>query len=109
MARHTLAKVGVAGSFLSFLSAICCVLPLLFILVGLGGAWVGVFGAVASAGYYLVGATALVLLVSLFNAIGKQEGRRAYALIFLGIALTLVAWLIIANEGAINSALINLT
>ena len=47
MARNTLAKVGVAGSILSLVSAVCCILPLLLIILGLGGAWVGLFGTVA--------------------------------------------------------------
>ena len=109
MARHTLAKVGVAGSVLSLASAVCCVLPLLFIIIGLGGPWVAYFGAVASIGYYLVGVTVLVLVLALFNAIRHQDKGRSYALIFTGLVLTLVAWLIIANEGTINSVLIELT
>lgn len=109
MARHTLAKVGVAGSILSLISAICCVLPLLFIILGLGGAWGAIFGTVASVGYYLLGATGLVLVIALFNAIRSQDQARAYALIFVGVVLTLVAWLIIANERSINNVLIELT
>ena len=108
MARHTLARVGLAGSILSLVSAVCCVLPLLFIMLGLGGAWVSIFGTMAAAGYYLLGATALVLVVALFSAIRDQDRVDVYALIFLGVVLTLVAWLIIANEGSINSALIEL-
>ena len=109
MARHTLARVGVAGAILSLISAVCCVLPLVFIIIGLGGAWVGVFGSLAAAGYYLVAATALVLVMALFNAIRSQDRVRTYVLIFVGAVLTLVAWLVLANEGAINSVLIELT
>jgi mercuric ion transport protein len=109
MARHTLATAGLAGAILSLVSAICCVLPLLFIILGLGGAWLAVFGTVAAAGYYILGVTALILVVALFTAIRGQARVRAYALIFVGTVLTLLAWLILANERAINDILIELT
>ncbi|MEM9106785.1 MAG: hypothetical protein AAGC96_14120 [Pseudomonadota bacterium] len=108
MARHILAKIGVAGSILSLVSAICSALPLLFVVLVLGGAWGSVFKTVAMSRYYLVSATMLVLIVAPFTAIHTHDQGRAYALILLGVVLTLFAWMIIANEGLINSTLIGL-
>ncbi len=109
MAGDTLAKTGIMGSILALVSAVCCVLPLVLILLGLGGAWLSIFGAIAAAAYYVVGVTAVIIAIGWFAAIRRHATQRTYRLLFLGSALTLIAWLVIFNESAINGLLVGLT
>lgn len=109
MAGDTLAKTGLMGSILALVSAVCCVLPLVLISLGLGGAWLSVFGAIATASYYVVGATAIIVAFGWFAAIRRHATKRTYRLLFLGSALTLIAWLVILNEPTINGFLVGLT
>ena len=109
MAGNTLARTGLFGSFLSLVAAACCVLPLVFIILGFGGAWLSVFGVIAAGAYYVVAATAAIIVLGFYIAIRRQASGRTYGLLFLGAALTVVAWLVILNETVINSFLIELT
>ncbi|MEX3008579.1 hypothetical protein [Hoeflea sp. TYP-13] len=108
MANDTIAKTGLAGSILALVTAVCCVLPLALMLIGLGGAWLGVFGIIAAAGYYIAGAAALIIAAAWLIAIRRHATAATYRLLFLGSALTLVAWGVLLNEAMINNYLIEL-
>ena len=54
-------------------------------------------------------AAAAIIVVGFFMAIRRHATGRTYGLLFLGTALTLVAWVVILNQAVINNLLIELT
>lgn len=103
-----LTRLGLAGSVAAAVAATCCVLPMALMLVGLGGAWLAVFGRIASIGFHL-GALALALVAAAWIvAIRRRSGRSTIVALVAGSALTLGAWVVLLNEAAINDYLISL-
>ncbi|GHB40298.1 hypothetical protein GCM10007094_32020 [Pseudovibrio japonicus] len=97
-------------SYLSSIGALgvatCCVLPIILLLLGLGGSWVAVFGKVAAASYYMLAVSTLMILtawVASFrrDSLGKLRWKLGGA-----TAMTVAAWLLVANETRINDFLI---
>lgn len=101
-------KAGLTGSALSMLAAACCVLPMAFMLVGLGGSWVAVFGMAAAAGYYVGGAAAVLLAVAWIVALRRRTSAPTVAMLSAGTVGTALAWVVMLNETAINDYLISL-
>ena len=97
-------------SYLASLGALavasCCVLPMTLMLLGLGGSWVAIFGKIAAASYYLIALSTAVVLTAW--VITFRRGSLARLKWWLGgtTALTLLAWVIMANETRINDFLI---
>ncbi len=86
--------------------ATCCVLPITLMLFGLGGSWVAVFGKVAAVSYYMLTVSTLMILaawVASFrrNSLGRLKWKLGGA-----STMTLLAWLLVANETRINDFLI---
>lgn len=102
------ARAGILGGLAALGVSTCCVLPVLLMLAGLGGSWIAVFGKIAAAGYYVAGASVLVLALAWVIALRRGASRRTRLQLAAGSALPLVAWGILLNETALNDALISL-
>lgn len=102
----------VRAAFLTALASIgvsaCCVLPMVFILFGLGGSWLAVFGKIAAASYYVLGLS--TLLIALAWVASLRHARPTGLRRWLAVSTILVgaAWLVVFNEGRINEALMTL-
>lgn len=103
-----LSRTGVAGFAAALLTATCCVLPMTLMLIGLGGSWLAVFGAIAAAGYYVAAASAILLSAGWALAVRRRAGRSTYAALGAGTLATASAWAIMLNETPINDYLISL-
>lgn len=86
--------------------ASCCVLPMTMMLLGLGGSWIAVFGKIAAASYYVIALSSLLVVAAW--VVSYRRGSMMRLKWWLGgtTALTLLAWVIVANEARINDFLI---
>src|SRR3546814_11114215 len=66
-------RAGLVGSVVALLMATCCILPLALVLLGLGGSWLAVFGAVAAARLYILGISAALTATGWFLAIRRRR------------------------------------
>lgn len=99
-------KIGVAGATLAFLTSLCCVLPMTFMVLGLGGSWLVVFGQVSAFSLYIGLASVAALVWAWVVAILRKGSRPTMLVLSGGTILSLVAWGIFLNEAALNQALI---
>ena len=88
--------------------ALCCVLPMTFMLVGLGGSWLAVFGTIA--GYSMPVLTLSAILIAIGWGIAVQRGSFGRQKWLLGSAtvLTGLAWIVFLNEATINNKIIEM-
>lgn len=102
---HRLLRISFIGSLSALGVATCCLLPMLFLLAGLGGSWLAVFGKIAALSYPVL--IASTLLVALSWGISLRRGRvaRMRAWLVASTVLTGLAWTMVTNEGRINDAL----
>lgn len=63
-----LPNTSLVGSVLALLGASCCVLPMAFVLLGLGGSWLAVFAPIAGLSPYLLGIAAAFVLAAWISA-----------------------------------------
>ncbi len=101
-----LPKFGLAGAFTALGAATCCVLPMVMIMLGLGGSWLVVFSKVAAISPYVIAAVVLVLLGGWVTAVRNGASTRTFTFLTLGTSLSAIAWLVYLNEAAINNFLI---
>ena len=75
-------------------------------LLGLGGSWIAVFGEIAAASYYIIALSSLLVVAAW--VVSYRRGSMMKFKWWLGgtTALTLLAWVIVANEARINDFLI---
>lgn len=105
---EALSKTGLAGSAVAAVTAVCCVLPVAVMLLGLGGSWVAVFGPLAAASLPVAAISTSVVILAWLLALRRRAGRRIYAFLGAGSVLTLTAWAVLLNEAALNDYLISL-
>jgi mercuric ion transport protein len=94
-----LASVGVSA---------CCVLPMVFLLLGLGGSWLAVFGKIAAVSYVVLGLSSLLVLAAWVIAVRRGSPRSLRRWLATSTALVGAAWLVVANETRINEFLMTL-
>ena len=105
-------KKTIGMSYLASLGALgvatCCVLPMTMMLLGMGGAWLSVFGQISAFSGYVLGASSLLILTAWFIAYRRKSAAKLA--IWLGGAsiLLVVAWIVFLNETKINDHLITL-
>lgn len=99
-------RTGLAGGGAAFGVSLCCILPMILMLAGLGGNWIAVFGRIAALGYWVAGGAALLLAVAWVLALRRGAGRAVRARLAAGTALTFLAWGLLLNETRINDMLI---
>lgn len=105
---ETLSKTGLAGSAVAALTAVCCVLPVAVMLVGLSGSWLAVFAPLAAASLPVAAVSTAVVILAWILAVRRRVSRRVYAFLGTSSALSLGAWLVILNDAALNDYLISL-
>ena len=98
-------RAGMGVSVVAFFTALCCILPMVFILVGLGGAWMAVFGKIAALSPYAIGVSAVFVVTAWLVAL-RRKAAGTWGFLVSATVLTLAAWLIFANEAALNDRLI---
>src|SRR3546814_7151694 len=101
-------RAGLVGSVVALLTATCCILPMALVLLGLGGSWIAVFGAVAAASLYIIGLAAALTVTVWVLAFRRSARRWTYVAIGAGTAMTSIAWLIVLYEVTINDYLIRM-
>lgn len=101
-------RAGLVSSVVALLTATCCILPVALVLLGLGGSWIAVFGIVAAASLHIIGIAAALTATGWILALWRRAGRRTFAVLGAGTALTTLASLIVLNEAAINDYLTTL-
>ncbi len=101
-------QISFAGSFAAIIAAACCILPMGLMVVGLGGAWIGVFGKIAAWSFPIIVVSAGLLATAWIIAVRRRAARRTYVLIAGGSMLTALTWLVMIKESTINDYLISL-
>lgn len=96
----------VRAAFIAALTSLgvsaCCVLPMVFLLLGLGGSWLAVFGRIAAASYYVLGLSSVLILVAWALTLRRGSSRNLRRWLAVSTALLGLAWLVVFNEGRIN-------
>ncbi|MBY6139557.1 hypothetical protein KUV26_08950 [Leisingera daeponensis] len=99
-------RLSYLGSASALLAAACCVLPVMLMLLGIGGSGLAVFGLIAAASYHVLFLSTALLLVAGWLSHTRGALARFRWWLAGSAALTAVAWLIALNESRINDYLI---
>ncbi len=94
---------GVLSGLFAFLGASCCVLPIVLVNLGLGGAFVANLAVFARFRMWIIGAALAFIAASIVFALRGGRRPRARFRISVGAALVLVAaaWILPYYEGAL--------
>lgn len=103
-----IARLGLPASFLAIGVAVCCILPMTFMLLGLGGSWLAVFGKIAGASVPVLTMSAILIGIGWVLAISRGAASQQKWLLGGATALTGLAWLVYLNEATINTQLIEM-
>ncbi|WP_428645314.1 hypothetical protein [Roseibium sp.] len=97
-------------SFMGSVSALgvaaCCILPVTFMLVGVGGSWLAVFGKIAAASYYVLAVSSVLVALSWLTAFQRHSLAKLKWWLAGSTAMTALAWVVVFNETRINDYLI---
>ena len=99
------ARASIISAFAAVGISACCILPMVFLVLGLGGAWLAIFAKFAAIAYYVAGASALLLAASWVVAIRRHSPRRTRVILSVGSVLSALAWVLVLYEGPINDYL----
>ena len=94
------------GSISAFGVATCCVLPMIMMLLGLGGSWLAIFGKIAAASYYVLAISTVFVAVAWLASFTRGSMKKLKWLLAGSTALTALAWVVVFNETRINDYLI---
>ena len=102
-AKDALASGGVLSGLAAFIGASCCVLPLVLINIGLGGAWIASLAFFVNAKPYFLAASFLFIVFAFSAAFWGRRKPSRKTLMILGIAtvLTGAAYVMPWYEGQI--------
>ncbi len=105
---NMITKLGLPVSFLAVGIAACCILPMTFMLFGVGGSWLAIFGNIAGASIPVL--TISAILIGIGWVLALMHGTAGQQKWILGGAtvLTGVAWIVYLNQAAINTQLIEM-
>jgi hypothetical protein len=102
----------VRAAFLAALASLgvsaCCVLPMVFLLLGLGGSWLAVFGTISAYSFYVLGVASVLVMVAWVLSIRRGSARHLRGWLVASTVLVGLAWLVVFNEGRINDFLMTL-
>jgi len=123
----TTASTGVLAGLIAFFAASCCALPLIFVILGMGGAWLSIFDIFLGVRIEAVTISAVIVAlgwsVFLFRRISQQRQRaglppdpppaplwrsKIFRLLVLASAFVVSAWLINEYQGDITRSLFEL-
>ena len=99
----------VRAAFLSSLAALgvatCCVLQIFFLLMGLGGSWLSVFGKIAALSYVVLGLSSAMIALAWITTYRTERAARLWRWQAASTVLVAVAWLVVLNESRITDAI----
>lgn len=99
---------GLPLSFVALGVATCCILPMTFMLFGLGGSWLAVFGDIAGASIPVLTISAVLIGLGWITAIMRGAvWQQKWPLVGAAV-LTGLAWVVYLNEAHINMQLIEM-
>lgn len=101
-------RLGLPLSLLALGVAVCCILPMTLMLLGLGGAWLAVFGKIAGASIPVLTVSAILIGIGWGAALLRGTAGQQKWLLGSATALTGLAWLVYLNEADINMQLIEM-
>ncbi|NRG19236.1 hypothetical protein HPQ64_16215 [Rhizobiales bacterium] len=104
--RPMVASLGVLGSVVAFFAGLCCFLPMIFLIAGLGGAWIAIFGKVAAIVYFALCSSLVLVAIGWFIAIRRGSAPAMRKKLILASVLTVLAAVLVFNETALNDYLI---
>ncbi|SLN63452.1 MerT mercuric transport protein [Pseudoruegeria aquimaris] len=100
-------KASLLASFAALGVATCCVLPMIFLILGLGGSWLAVFGVIAGASPYVLALAGFLLAAAWIGRLRLDVAPGwARAGLWGSTALFFIALGLYAYEARINDALI---
>lgn len=102
-AKDVLASTGVLSGLAAFIGASCCVLPLLLINIGLGGAWIANLAFFVYAKPYFLAASILFIVFAFIVAFwgGRTPSRNTLIILCIATVLTGAAYVMPWYEGEI--------
>ncbi|MES0827025.1 hypothetical protein [Ruegeria sp. SCP11] len=103
---HKYLGLSYIGSLSALGVATCCVLPMVMMLLGLGGSWLAVFGEIAAASFYVLTISTALVVVSWLVSHRRGSMARLKWWLVGSTAMTCLAWAIVLNEAQINDYLI---
>ncbi|RME17711.1 MAG: hypothetical protein D6801_02835 [Alphaproteobacteria bacterium] len=86
--------------------AACCVLPMSLMMLGLGGAWVAVFGKVAAWSVVVLAVSSLLVAAAWAIAVWRRSVRGLRLWLSASTMLTALGWIVFLNEARINDQFI---
>lgn len=101
-------RASLASSLASLGVATCCVMPMAMMLLGLGGSWIAVFGTIAAASFYVLGASTVIIALAWIAVYRRHAVGHMKAWLTISTVLTALAWILVFNETRINDFLISL-
>ena len=96
----------IAASFGALGVATCCILPMTFMLLGLGGSWLAVFGRIAAASVPVLAASSGLVALAWLFALRRRSLGRLSPWLAASTAVTALAWAVFLNEALLNDLLI---
>ncbi len=103
VAKDALASGGLISGVAAFIGASCCVLPLILVNIGLGGAWIANLAFFAVAKPYFLTASALFIALAFVVAYRGNRKPSTKTMVILGTAtgLTAIAYVMPWYEGRV--------
>lgn len=101
-------KLGLSISFLAIGVAVCCILPMTFMLFGLGGSWLAIFGDIAGASVPVLTISAILIGIGWILALRQGTAGQQKWILGGATVLTGLAWIVYLNEAAINMQIIEM-
>lgn len=102
-----LASASFGGALLALGSAVCCVLPMGLMLVGLGGAWLSVFAPIAAFAVYLLSASVVLIVIAWGITLRQHAPRHVFYLLIFSSVTTALAAGIYWGQVGLNDYLIS--
>lgn len=103
VAKDALASGGIVSGLAAFVGASCCVLPLILMNIGLGGAWIANLAFFAVYKTYFVAASAVLVALAFVAAFwgGRRPSRKTLTVLGVASVLTVAAFILPWYEGRI--------
>lgn len=96
------------GAFLAFLTTSCCILPMVLVLSGLGGAWLAIFSPIVAASLFILPLALLAVVVAWVVALRRGSSRQTFIWLSTSSVLTVLAVLIFIYQEPLNTYLVSL-
>jgi hypothetical protein len=103
-----LARLAALMSGTALVAAACCVLPMVLVLLGVGGAWGAIVARAAVPAPWLVAVSVVLVVAAWLAALRTRPPRGGRATLALATVAAAAAWTVWAHEATLNDWLITL-